>query len=89
MTWSRSSLALLLGVVPVCACGPYAAETARATAARDLSCPADQVEAYSSVGGRYVARGCGHWVEYVCLTNAGPYRRATVVCFPPAQPEVH
>ncbi len=68
----------------IVACGPTLSEVARVNGARDLGCPSEQVSAYAATDGRYVARGCGKWVEYVCDRT----RSGQPTCFAPGKPEV-
>ena len=72
MRWGVPFLIILAG------CGPNAFQVARARAASDLSCPAEQVWVYESAGGTTIAGGCGNWLEYQCFY---PERRfSRLVC---------
>jgi hypothetical protein len=56
----------------------------RVAGAQDLECPIEEVSAYEGRGGVYVARGCGKWAEYNCLST-----RFDTMCVPRARAEVH
>lgn len=54
-----------------CASSPGTAEVAAAHGAADLTCRYENVSAYRSERGTWIARGCGGWAEYSCTR---PYR---------------
>ena len=72
------------GLLTLAGCVNREAREARYQGADDLHCPADQVSAYQSQKGPYVAEGCGRWVAYECIST-----RYRTRCFPRAEPVVH
>lgn len=57
---------------------------ARTVGVEDLHCPAKEVGSYRVSEGRYVARGCGRWVQYECVMA-----RYGAHCTPRAEAVVH
>jgi hypothetical protein len=68
---------------------PAASGVARSRAAADLPCPEDQIVAYRAGDGRYVARGCGKWTEYDCLSSGRGTVYVETVCTGRGRPVVH
>jgi hypothetical protein len=89
---SMRSSAILAGILcsGMLHCVPPAASgVARSRAAADLACPEEKVVAYRAGEGRYVARGCGRWTEYDCLSSGRGTVYAETVCTARSQPIVH
>ena len=80
----------LLGTALLCAVAPFVPGCAgapgqvRYAGAQDLDCPIEQVSGYRGPGGVYVARGCGKWAEYDCIST-----RTEVMCVPHVAADVH
>jgi hypothetical protein len=68
-----------------CAAVSAASLVAKSRASEDLGCPSEHVHAYFAKGGTYVARGCGGWVQYDCVTPDD----GDVVCIPHTHADVH
>ncbi len=80
----RTLIVCAYGMLTLAGCVKSEAEEARYLGAGDLRCPADQVSAYRTQKGPYVAKGCGRWVFYDCVST-----RFAMQCFPHAEPVVH
>ena len=80
----RTLFVCACGMLTLAGCVKSEAEEARCQGTRDLRCPADQVGAYRTQKGPYVAKGCGRWVFYDCVST-----RFATQCFPHAEPVVH
>jgi hypothetical protein len=76
--------ALLLAMTPFVPGCERVPGQVRLSGAQDLDCPIETVSAYRGEDGAYVARGCGKWAEYDCLST-----RFDVMCVPHAAAEVH
>jgi len=64
-----------------CHCVPPAASgVAQRRGAQDLQCPLEDVSAYRAGDGEYVARGCGRWVQYDCISSGKGTVDAATVC---------
>jgi hypothetical protein len=68
---------------------PAATGVATSRAEADLPCPKDQIVAYPAGNGRYVARGCGKWTEYDCLSSGRGTLYAETICAGRGRPVVH
>lgn len=74
----------------LCHCvGAELRDAARTRGATDLGCPIERVVTYRAAGGVYVARGCGHWVDYDCVVSATGTVYQEAVCVPHGKAEVH
>jgi len=86
----RSAIFLLLLAPVLGQCVPQArVSVARSRGAQDLECPSERVRVYRTAEGLYVARGCGKWVEYDCLSSGRGTIYADTVCFARGQALVH
>jgi hypothetical protein len=83
----RSAIFLLLLGPALGQCVPQArVSAAKSRGAQDLGCPSERVSVYRTAEGLYVARGCGKWVEYDCLSSGrGTMIYADTVCLARAQ----
>lgn len=73
---SSSTVVCAVLVSGLFGCGASATQRAVLNrAAYDLDCPTPR-DAYRSVGGTYVGRGCGKWALYTCVDR----RNGDVVC---------
>jgi hypothetical protein len=87
---SRSYRYLGLSALWLCQCAPPApAKVAQSRGAADLACPIEGVSAYRAGQGEYVARGCGRWVEYDCLSSGRGTLYASTMCTARGQAAVH
>jgi hypothetical protein len=68
---------------------PARANVAKSRGERDLACPSERVNAYEAGEGLYIARGCGKWVEYDCLSSGGGTVYAGTICIARGQAIVH
>jgi hypothetical protein len=74
----------------MCQCVSYQlVAAAKSRGAADLDCPVDHVRAYRATDGGYVARGCGYWAEYDCVTSGRGTWDPQTACVARARPEVH
>ena len=81
---------LAFGALLLCHCVPTApSRVAQRRGAQDLACPVEQVAGYRAGQGHYVARGCGKWVEYDCISSGRGTLDATTTCSTRGQPVVH
>jgi hypothetical protein len=64
----------------LCHCVPPSpSSVAQRRGAEDLQCPLEDVKAYRAGDGEYIARGCGHWVQYDCIASGrGTVARETI-----------
>ena len=86
MRWSIPGFIVLLMLSPSgCAAASAASLAARSRASEDLGCPSDRVHAYLAKGGTYVARGCGGWVQYDCVSPDD----GDTMCIPHTHADVH
>jgi hypothetical protein len=84
-----SALLATLGLL-LCQCVPPAPSgVARSRGAEDLSCPIEHVRAYRAAEGLYVARGCGRWAQYDCISSGRATVFAATVCSGRGSPRVY
>ncbi len=87
---TKSILVLSFGALALCHCVPTSAsKVAQSRGAQDLACPVEQVAGYRAGEGHYVARGCGKWVEYDCLSSGRGTLFAETSCSGRGQAVVH
>jgi hypothetical protein len=80
----RTLFVCAYGLLGLVGCVSTEAQEVRYLGAGVLHCPADLVSAYETRKGPYVAKGCGRWVFYDCVST-----RYATRCFPHAEPVVH
>jgi hypothetical protein len=74
----------------LCQCVPPAGTTvAKSRGERDLGCPGERVSSYRAGDGLYVARGCGKWVQYDCVSSGRGTIFAETVCAARGEALVH
>jgi hypothetical protein len=87
----RAIVAVVSALVPtLCQCVPAApSSVAQSRGAGDLSCPIEHVAAYRAGDGVYIARGCGRWVQYDCISSGRGTAFVSTVCSARGQALVH